>query len=64
VRGLTELIVLQAAHDAGILPAPLILALLVMALATTAFTGPLLNLLDFLDRRETTRKAMPVPVTT
>jgi Kef-type K+ transport system membrane component KefB len=63
-RGLTELIVLQAAHDAGILPAPLILALLVMALATTAFTGPLLNLLDFLDRRETTRKAMPVPVTT
>ncbi|MFI6897886.1 cation:proton antiporter [Streptomyces sp. NPDC050256] len=45
-RGLTELIVLQAGHQAGILPAPLVLALVVMALATTATTGPLLGLVD------------------
>ncbi|MFB6669063.1 cation:proton antiporter [Streptomyces parvus] len=45
-RGLTELIVLQAGYSAGILTAPLVLALIVMALATTALTGPLLDLLD------------------
>ncbi|MGW1818025.1 cation:proton antiporter [Streptomyces sp. NPDC002125] len=42
-RGLTELIVLEAGHRAGILPAPLVLALVVMALVTTAMTGPLLG---------------------
>ncbi|MFJ6694618.1 cation:proton antiporter [Streptomyces sp. NPDC091272] len=45
-RGLTELIVLQAGFSAGILTAPLVLALVVMALVTTAMTGPLLGLLD------------------
>lgn len=45
-RGLTELIVLQAGHRAGILSAPLVLALVVMALVTTAATGPLLGLVD------------------
>lgn len=45
-RGLTELIVLQAGFSAGILSAPLVLALVVMALVTTALTGPLLDLLD------------------
>ncbi|GAA2398702.1 cation:proton antiporter [Streptomyces glaucosporus] len=43
-RGLTELIVLQAGHAAGVLSAPVVLALTVMALATTTMTGPLLNL--------------------
>lgn len=42
-RGLTELIVLEAGHRAGILPGPLVLALVVMALVTTAMTGPLLG---------------------
>ncbi|MBT2454405.1 cation:proton antiporter [Streptomyces sp. ISL-86] len=51
-RGLTELIVLQAGLSAGILTAPLVLALVVMALATTALTGPFLDLLDLLDHRE------------
>jgi Kef-type K+ transport system membrane component KefB len=46
IRGLTELIVLQAGYSAGILTAPLTFALIVMALATTAMTGPLLSLLD------------------
>ncbi|MGW3011260.1 cation:proton antiporter [Streptomyces sp. NPDC001219] len=45
-RGLTELIVLQAGLSSGILTAPMVLALIVMALTTTAMTGPLLGLLD------------------
>ena len=45
-RGLTELIILKAGHGAGILTAQMVLALLVMALVTTAMTGPLLNLVD------------------
>lgn len=50
-RGLTELIVLQAGFSAGILTAPLVLAFVVMALATTALTGPLLGFLDHRERR-------------
>ncbi|MEU7010148.1 cation:proton antiporter [Streptomyces sp. NPDC046332] len=50
-RGLTELIVIQAGYSAGILPAPLVLALVVMALATTAMTGPLLQVIDRAERR-------------
>jgi Kef-type K+ transport system membrane component KefB len=45
-RGLTELIVLQAGLSAGVLTAPLALALTLMAVCTTAATGPLLGLLD------------------
>lgn len=45
-RGLTELIVLQAGFSAGIATPPMFLGLVVMALATTAMTGPLLSLLD------------------
>lgn len=53
-RGLTELIALQAGLSSGILTGPLVLALIVMALTTTAMTGPLLNLLDRSERRLTT----------
>ena len=45
-RGLTELIVLQVGYSSGILTAPLLLALVIMALATTALTGPLLLAID------------------
>ncbi|MFT7837949.1 cation:proton antiporter [Saccharothrix sp. BKS2] len=45
-RGLTELVVLQVGLTSGVLSAPLFLALAVMALVTTATTGPLLALLD------------------
>ncbi|GAA3583004.1 hypothetical protein GCM10022222_79730 [Amycolatopsis ultiminotia] len=48
-RGLTEIIVLQAGFAAGVLPPALYLTGLVMALATTALTGPLLGLLDRVD---------------
>jgi Kef-type K+ transport system membrane component KefB len=40
-RGLTELVVLQAGFSAGILTPAVYLALVVMALVTTAMTGPL-----------------------
>lgn len=56
-RGLTELIVLEAGHRAGILSAQLVLALIVMALATTAMTGPLLSLVDRAERRRGTGRA-------
>lgn len=45
-RGLTELLALQVGYRAHILSAPLYLAFIVMALVTTALTGPLLTLLD------------------
>ncbi|MFI6206320.1 cation:proton antiporter [Streptomyces sp. NPDC051041] len=60
-RGLTELIMVQAGYSAGILSAPLVLALTVMALVTTAMTGPLLNLLD---RSHPLPGAEPVPLPT
>ncbi|MFE3022003.1 cation:proton antiporter [Streptomyces sp. NPDC059256] len=50
-RGLTELIVLHAAYEAGLLTAPLFLALVVMALVTTAMTGPALLAVDRAEMR-------------
>lgn len=41
-RGLTELVVLQIGYSAGILTGPFFLAFVVMALVTTACTGPAL----------------------
>ncbi|HYN93372.1 MAG TPA: cation:proton antiporter [Pilimelia sp.] len=57
-RGLTEIVVLQAGYQAGILTRDLLLALLAMALITTAMTGPLLSLLD---RRAARRAPAPEP---
>lgn len=45
-RGLTELIVLKVGFGAGILTAPMFVALVVMAVVTTMMTGPLLLLID------------------
>jgi Kef-type K+ transport system membrane component KefB len=56
-RGLTEIVVLQAGYSAGLLSASLFLALVVMALVTTALTGPLLSLIDLRARR-----TVPQPV--
>ncbi|MFD4669853.1 cation:proton antiporter [Lentzea sp. NPDC058450] len=44
-RGLTEIVVLQIGFTAGLLTPGLFVALLVMALVTTALTGPLLDVL-------------------
>jgi Kef-type K+ transport system membrane component KefB len=64
-RGLTEIVVLQAGLDAGILTPGLFFVMLVMALVTTAATGPLL---DTLERRraahtsgETGDRRLPEP---
>lgn len=57
-RGLTELVVLQAGYSAGILTGPMFLALVVMALVTTAMTGPVCQLLD-----RAARHAEPAQVT-
>ena len=48
-RGLTELIVLQVGYTVGLITSALWVALLLMALATTALTGPLLRLIDRVD---------------
>ncbi|MBO3751127.1 cation:proton antiporter [Streptosporangiaceae bacterium NEAU-GS5] len=45
-RGLTELIVLQAGHEAGILTGPVYAAFVVMAVTCTAATAPLLSLTE------------------
>lgn len=45
-RGLTELVVLQVGYAAGILPAALFLTFVIMAVVTTAITGPALLALD------------------
>ncbi len=45
-RGLTELIVLNLALDAGVISAALFTALVVMALVTTLMAGPVLHLID------------------
>ena len=44
-RGLMELIVIKVGLDAGLIGAELFTMLLVMALVTTAATGPLLSLI-------------------
>ncbi|MFS2056459.1 cation:proton antiporter, partial [Variovorax sp. CT11-76] len=43
-RGLMELIVIKIGLDVGLIGPELFTMLLVMALATTAMTGPLINL--------------------
>ncbi len=55
-RGLTELVVLQIGFNAGVVTSQLFLALVVMALVTTALTSPLLSLLD---RFEALREGPP-----
>jgi Kef-type K+ transport system membrane component KefB len=59
-RGLTEIVVLQAGFQAGILTHPMMLALVVMALTTTALTSPLLTLVDRLVRRASAPAPPPV----
>jgi Kef-type K+ transport system membrane component KefB len=55
-RGLIELIVLNLGYDMGILPPRIFAIMVLMALATTFMTGPLLSLAGLWDRR----KVVPV----
>jgi Kef-type K+ transport system membrane component KefB len=59
-RGLTELIALNAGHQAGLLSAPLYTVLVFMALATTLLTQPMLYLVGRLAAREPDRGPAPV----
>ena len=73
-RGLTELIVLNLALEKGVISEALFAALVIMALATTFMTGPMLRMLDpkntfgapLSDELEEARKASladsPIPV--
>ncbi len=51
-RGLVELIALNIGYDLGILSPGIFTMLVLMALATTAMTGPLLSLSEFLRARQ------------
>ncbi len=51
-RGLVELIVLNIGYDLGILPPRIFTMLVLMALATTFMTGPLLAFFGFARRRQ------------
>ncbi len=45
-RGLMELVVLNIGYDLGIISPEIFVVLVIMAIATTLMTGPLLNLID------------------
>ncbi len=59
-RGLMELIALNIGYDLGILPPRIFTMLVIMALATTVLTGPLLTLFG---GRSTSPQSVPEPVT-
>jgi len=50
-RGLMELIVLNVGYEMGILSSGIFTILVIMALVTTFMTGPLLNLIEFIDKK-------------
>jgi Kef-type K+ transport system membrane component KefB len=51
-RGLVELIVLNIGYDLGVLPARIFAVMVLMALVTTAMTGPLLSLVRFSEQKK------------
>jgi len=64
-RGLMELIVMKVGLDAGLIGPELFTMLLVMALATTAMTGPLISLCAGRAAAEpVVRRALPRPAVT
>jgi Kef-type K+ transport system membrane component KefB len=56
-RGLMELVALNVGYDLGILSPPMFTMLVVMALVTTAMTGPLIDLASRADARRAGRVA-------
>lgn len=53
-RGLMELVVLNIGYDLGIITPEIFVVLVIMAVSTTFMTGPLLNLIDFAWKKQTT----------
>ena len=60
-RGLMELIILNIGYDLGILSPQIFAMMVLMALVTTFMTGPLLNLINLIDKR---RRSQTEPVST
>jgi Kef-type K+ transport system membrane component KefB len=60
-RGLIELIVLNLGYDLGILPPRIFAMMVLMALATTFMTGPLLSLAEFSGHRALARSSRDGP---
>ncbi|MDH6354344.1 Kef-type K+ transport system membrane component KefB [Dysgonomonas sp. PH5-45] len=58
-RGLMELVVLNIGYDLGILTPEIFAMLVVMALATTFLTSPLLNLIDRIFRNKPQEEVLP-----
>lgn len=57
-RGLVELIALNIGYDLGVLPPRIFSIMVLMALATTFMTGPLLNVAELLRKRRTMHRAV------
>jgi Kef-type K+ transport system membrane component KefB len=53
-RGLMELIVLNIGYDLGVLSPQVFAMMVLMALATTFMTGPILNFIDWLNKKKPT----------
>ncbi len=55
-RGLTELVVLNIGYDLGVITPAIFTMLVIMALTTTLMTGPLLDLIHKIFKKEPTRQ--------
>jgi Kef-type K+ transport system membrane component KefB len=55
-RGLMELVVLNIGYDLGVISPEIFVVLVIMAVATTLMTGPLLNLIDWVWREKPLQK--------
>ncbi len=56
-RGLTELVVLNIGYDLGVITPEIFTILVIMALTTTLMTGPLLDLIHKISKKETITQA-------
>ena len=57
-RGLMELIVLNIGYDLGILSPEIFAIMVLMALSTTFMTGPLLDLIEYVNKKRLLRKSL------
>ena len=53
-RGLMELVVLNIGYDLGVITPTMFTMMVIMALVTTFMTGPLLNLINLIFKKEET----------
>jgi Kef-type K+ transport system membrane component KefB len=60
-RGLMELIVLNIGYDLGVLSPQVFAMMVLMALATTFMTGPILNLIDWINKKSSAKTETATP---